>query len=569
MQHNFRMPSTSAVFTLPANATAVKVTVNGTPATVLTNNAGVVTMASPINQGADVSAMFDLTTSSGVVSDVSYSSVIGSSPYRQVASHCRIPEIYSTVSQILGESWHRAGQTLTSFAVEFAGWANAAGENNPEKIKTSDVNILTVLEYPPNSGNYQMLSYRRGPIGTLELGGVLRSDFLKLTEAIPKGAWFSLWHYHFTLSNSSGIPTVKGLPATKFGNTRGRAKLQGGITPVINYLTTQTPDYIRAITNTVAQGVDYITPAAIIAAPAADYDYAEGPIGILGDSRSVGSATPDKDDLLAGVAERLFCRNGRSFINFSASGQQFFQGFSPASNLDFNRRSHFLRYVDTIGNILGTNDKDRYTSVAAARDIELLLLNSPYMAGKRFEAATIPPYANASTDYYTSLAGQTMHPNNGNVANLNTYRKTNPDGLYKRVYDAASITTDAATGKWKVGPRARTLTVNMAAGSNTFDVVSGATLEAADNGVYSVFMAGAANAALAGVIEVVSPTQGKFWQADLLRKSTGVAQNAVAAMSGHNAYIDANHYAGDTIHDSVTAAIEQGEAADSILINFP
>lgn len=469
---------------------------------------------------------------------------------RQVASNCRVPEIFATVRQMFGESQHKAGQTLNSLMVEFCNFAT-----NTEQVKASSVTVFTAIEWPILSGNIEIFAFQNGQmIGSMLGGSILRSDRLSLPFAIPKGEWFSLWHHHTVFANGDGIPCVKGLPSDKFGNTRGRMNNGGGgAYPQMNYLLSKLNSSLYGIANTVATGDDFITPTSIIENPADDYDF--NARVIIGDSRMAGNNSPPTDGrLLNGIAERLFCGDNRPFINLACSNESFFNDFDN-STMYFSRRSHFLRYCDEVVNALGTNDDNRYGSVAAARDLELKLLENRFIAGKKIYSITVPYKGSASSDYMTSQGGQTMVANNLNYDNLNEYRRTNPDGLYTEVKDAAAVVCDQVTKKWKIGPRARVLVASIAPATNVIDVPAG-TLEPADNNVPAIMLSGAANAVQFGLLTYVSPTQATWWAMNKIRERTGAPLNAVVQVTNGSLYVDARHYTADLIHDSVTAVLE-------------
>lgn len=474
-------------------------------------------------------------------------------PLRQVASNCRFPEIFSTVRQLFSESQHRAGQTIKSLMVEFCNFAT-----NSEQVKASALTVFTAIEWPILSGNIYIFGYHNGQmIGSVPGGGIIRSDLLSLPFAIPKGEWFSLWHHHTVFNNSDGIPTVKGLPSTKFGNTKGRCVIGGGSYPQLNYILSKVNSFLPGLANTVVDSDEFITPTAIIANPTDDYDF--NARGIIGDSRSASATClPTDARLLNGLAERLFCGDGRSFISLACNGESEYNDFDP-SGMYFQRRSHFLRYVDEVVNALGTNDANRFTSPAVTRALELRLLENRFIAGKKIHTLTVPYKASSSNDYFTSLAGQTMDVNNANYDNVNDYRLRNPDGLYTTVKDAASIVCDKVAKKWKPGPRARVEVASIAAGTNLINVPAG-TLAPADNNVPAVMLAGTANAALFGLLAYVTPTQATWWTLNKIRESTGVALNAVVTVNNGNLYIDARHYTADGIHDTPPGVLEQ-EAA--------
>lgn len=472
---------------------------------------------------------------------------------RQVASNCRYPEIFSTVRQIFSESQHRAGQTISSLMVEFCNFAS-----NSELVKASALTIFTAIEYPILSGNIHIIGYHNGQmIGTCLGGGIIRSDRLSLPFKIPKGDWFSMWHHHSVFNNSDGIPMVKGLPSSKFGNTKGRCVIGGGAYPQLNYIMSKLNGVLPGLANTVLDGDDFITPTAIIENPADDYDF--NSYGIIADSRSASATClPTDARLLNGLAERLFCPNGESFISFACNNESEFNDFDPTT-MYFQRRSHFLRYVDKIVNALGTNDASRFTSPAVTRALELKLLENRFIAGKKIYSLTVPYKASGSNDHYTSLGGQTMDANNANYDYLNDYRLTNPDGLYEEVKDCASIVCDKVAKKWKVGPRARVEVASIAAGTNIINVPA-ATLAPADNNVPAVMLAGTTNAALFGLLTYVSPTQATWWTLNKIRETTGAPLNAVVTVTNGSLYIDARHYTGDGVHDTPTGVLEQ-EAA--------
>lgn len=474
-------------------------------------------------------------------------------PLRQIANNCRFPEIFSTVRQLFSESQHQAGQTIDSLMVEFCNFAT-----NSEQVKASALTIFTAIEYPILSGNIHIFGYHNGQmIGTAPSGAIIRSDRLCLPFKIPKRDWFSIWHHHTVFNNSDGIPTVKGLPSSKFGNTKGRCVIGGGSYPQLNYIMSKLNGVLPGLANTVVDSDDFITPTAIIENPADDYEF--NARGIIADSRSASSTClPTDARLLNGLAERLFCGDGRPFINFACNNESEFNDFDPTT-MYFQRRSHFLRYVDEIVNALGTNDSTRFTSPAVTRALELKLLENRFIAGKKIYSLTVPYKATSSNDHFTSLGGQTMDANNANYDYLNDYRLTNPDGLYEEVKDCASIVCDKVAKKWKVGPRARTEVASIAAGTNIINVPAG-TLAPADNNVPAVMLAGTANAALFGLLTYVSPTQATWWTLNKIRESTGIALNAVVTVNNGSLYVDARHYTGDGIHDTPTGVLEQ-EAA--------
>lgn len=472
---------------------------------------------------------------------------------RQIATNCRFPEIYSTVRQLFSESRHRAGQTINSLMVEFCNFAT-----NSEQVKASPLTVFTAIQYPVLTGPISIFAFQNGQmIGTVGPGGVIRSDRLWLPYKIPKEDEFALWHHHTVFNNADGIPAVKGLPSSKFGNTKGRCVVGGGSYPQLNYIMSKLDSFLPGLANSVVDGDDFITPTAIIENPADDYEF--NARGIIGDSRSASSgALPTDDRLLNGLAERIFCGDGRPFINFACNSESAQNDFDT-SGMYFQRRSHFLRYVDEIVMALGTNTLPQYTSVAAARALELKILENRFIAGKKIYSMTIPYKGSATSDFLTSLAGQTMDANNANVDNLNAYRISNPDGLYTQVKDVAAVVSDFASKKWKIGPRARVEVASIAAGSNVIDVPAG-TLAPADNNVPAVMLAGAANAALFGMLTYVSPTKATWWTMNKIRERTGSPLNAVVTVTNGSLYVDARHYTADLIHDTVTAVLEQ-EAA--------
>lgn len=474
-------------------------------------------------------------------------------PLRQIANNCRFPEVFSTVRQLFTESQHQAGQTIDSLMVEFCNFAT-----NSEQVKASALTVFTAIEYPILSGNIFIFGYHNGQmIGTVPGGGIIRSDRLRLPFKIPKTDWFSLWHHHTVFNNSDGIPTVKGLPSTKFANTKGRSVIGGGSYPQLNYIMSKLNGVLPGLANTVVDSDDFITPTAIIENPADDYDF--NARGIIGDSRSASATClPTDARLLNGLAERLFCGDGRPFINFACNNESEFNDFDPTT-MYFQRRSHFLRYVDEIVNALGTNDSTRFTSPAVTRALELKLLENRFIAGKKIYSLTVPYKASGSNDYYTSLGGQTMDANNANYDYLNDYRLTNPDGLYEEVKDCASIVCDKVAKKWKIGSRARVEVASIAAGTNIINVPAG-TLALADNNVPAVMLAGTGNAALFGLLTYVSPTQATWWALNKIREATGAPLNAVVTVNNGSLYVDARHYTGDGIHDTPPAVLEQ-EAA--------
>jgi len=473
---------------------------------------------------------------------------------RQVATNCRYPEIFSTVRQLFCESQHRASQTITSLMVEFCNFAT-----NSEQVKASALTVFTAIEYPILSGNIHIFGYHNGQmIGSVPGGGIIRSDRLILPSfVIPKGEWFSLWHHHTVFNNSDGIPTVKGLPSTKYGNTKGRCVIGGGSYPQLNYVLSKAGILLPTLANTVVDGDDFITPTSIIANPADDYDFKAK--AIIGDSRSASATClPTDERLLNGLAERLFCGGDDpdGFINLASNSESFFNDFDN-STMYFQRRAHFLRYCDEVVNLLGTNDPVRYTSPEVTRALELKLLENRFIAGKKIYTATVPYKASSSNDYFTSLGGQTMDANNANYDNLNNYRKTNPDSLYHEVKDVASLVCDSVAKKWKPGPNARVVVASIAAGSNLIDVPAGGLTPANIAGGQGVMLCGTGGAAVGALLEYVSPTQLRFMARNKINKPTGAPQNAVVAVTNGSLWIDARHYTSDGIHDTPDGVLEQ------------
>lgn len=473
---------------------------------------------------------------------------------RQVATNCRFPEIYATLRQILCESQHFAAQTIDSLMVEFCNFAT-----NSELVKSSPLSVFTALQYPVGNGPIYIFGYHGGSsYGMIQPGGILRSDRLALPVKIPKGEKFSLWHHHSVPTTADGIPMAKGSPTVKFGNTCGRTLTANGSSyPQINYIMSKLPSFLTNLTSTLADAEDMIVPTSIIANPADDYDF--NARAIIADSRSASAtALPTDERLLNGLAERIFCGDGRGFINLACNSESFFNDFDT-SQMYFQRRSHFLRYCDEIVNLLGTNNLSYYTDLATARAMELKLLDNPFIAGKKLITGTIPYKATSSSDYYTTTANQVMDANSSKADFLNEYRLTNPDGLYYEVKDIAALVSDRVAKKWKVGPNARKVTATVTAGSNVIDVPSGNLTPQNIVGGTAIILAGTGGAAQAGILQYVSPTQLQIFGRNKIGESTGVAVNAI--ISGNvDLYIDARHYSGDGIHDSIQAVLEE-EAA--------
>lgn len=472
---------------------------------------------------------------------------------RQIASNCRYPEIFSTVRQLFCESQHRAGQTIESLMVEFCNFAT-----NTEQVKASNLTVFTALEYPILSGNIHIIGYHNGQmIGTCVNGGIIKSDRLRLPFEIPKGDWFSLWHHHTVFNNTDGVPTVKGLPSSKFGNTRGRCVIGGGSYPQLNYIMSKLNGVLPGLANTVVDGDDFITPTSIIENPADDYD--NNSRAIIGDSQSAAATClPTDDRLLNGLAERIFCGDGRPFINLACNSESIYNDFNSLQ-MYFQRRSHFLRYCDEIVNALLTNDDSRYTSLSAASTLELALLDNRFIAGKKIYSMTAPYKATSSTDYYTSLSGQTMSANNANYDILNEYRLTNSDGLYEEVVDVASVVCDSTTKKWKPHPRARIETASISATTNVINVPAN-TLAPEDNNLPAIMLSGTSSGVQFGLLTYVSPGQATFWAMNKIRERTGSALNAVVTVTNGNLYIGARYNVADGIHFSPDAVLDIEEA---------
>lgn len=497
---------------------------------------------------------------------------IWSTPLRQVANNCRFPDTLNGIKQAFCESQHKAGQTITELYVEFI---NIRGYQ--EIIGRSTINLVTAIEYPIRSGNIQFFTYGNGQIyGVMGPGEVIRSDKLSLNYSIPKGSDFSLWHYHICNNTTNwydpvdgvntGVPVSFGSVSGKYTDgSKGKSIYSGGSQPYTNFLFQKTITEMHNLLSggasngviTPSQYGTSIFPAAIIANPSSDYS--GNATLIIGDERSNGGLgntlhSPVFDSTLAiGIAENAFCRDGRPFINVSnqTNGLTTCFGTGVASSGMFAKRFLFAKYVDEIVNALGTEDITTATSSDAARDLDLLLLNHPLFAGKKFHAMTLPYRITASTDYFTTLTGQTAHANNANIDYINAYRMTDPDNKYDIVYDINSVLCDSTTKKWKIGPRARTIQGSMTSGSNVVNITSG-TLDVADDMIKVVVAgAGASGAAIAGRLQYVSPTQGLLLNINSSQESTGVALNATTSITSQSVYMDARYYTNDGKNENV------------------
>lgn len=499
--------------------------------------------------------------------------------FRQVATNCRYPELFSQVRQSFSTSYHKVKHTSDLLAITHVHCANNAG-SDPEHVKwfsysftapavgsnvtisipeTSQRNV-TVIEAPARSGQFYMATFAGNRVGVINLGEMRTTDFIRTRKKLKKGTEIAVHTYRAVQSTAIGLPMCKGMPLDVMN--KGRLKLEGGIITNIDLFATATPAQVAELINTNPNGSDQYCPFAIISIPAKDYEY--DTILLAGDSNSVGTTIPDKDDLLAGIAERALCGDDRAFINCSGSGNSFAQRFKNGMS------AHLLagaRWCDAFGQTLGTNDLSLYLLEENVSTEEKRILRFPAIARmKKIEAITIPPNTSVvpPPDAYTKLETQTLHANSAGVVNLNNYRRNNPDRLYTKVVDIAAIVTDPETGKWKVGPFAGEGNFSAAVDTPiiTFETP---VMTVARNGLLANLPVGTAGARVNVALLRIDDLHARMMTHDGLRQPVAEYLPKVAVTSGV-AYLDALHYNADGVHYSIVTAMLIPSLRESLTI---
>lgn len=501
---------------------------------------------------------------------------VSNSIFKQIATNCRLPEQYVGIKQSWSKSVHRTTQTGRLMAIKHVNVANQAGVHpeilrfqsftttNGGTISIADTTMrcTTVVEMPLNSGQFYMATMKGSRIGHVAMGTEGVTDFIQFKNKFKKGTKFAVYTWRHINSTSIGLPMCKGMPVDDLNS--GTLKVDGGDATIMDMFMRSTPAQIAAVINTYVNGSDQYVPAAIIALPTKDYDH--NAIFIMGDSRHVGTILPDKDDLLAGVAERVWCKNGRAYINASVSGdnsrRRFDNGYASVA-------MSLARHCDVFGNALGTNDAAYYALAETVVAEEKRILNFPVIARMKREALTIPPNTYGTTqptDRYTTLEGQNLSPTSQpGVLNLNEYRRSNPDRLYSRVYDVARIVTDMDTGKWKVGAKAGSAIFDVVTGSPIVTFKSGVTFTADYNNIFASLPVNTANAMVNVALVRIDDTHARMMTVDPLRRPTAEYLAKVDVTDG-TCYLDVYAYTNDGLHDSISAAIKQYDHADDFII---
>jgi hypothetical protein len=208
----------------------------------------------------------------------------------------------------------------------------------------------------------------------------------------------------------------------------------------------------------------------------------------------------------------------------------------------------YMKYVTDVVDLYGTNDTGQAQATLLAFPAQLKAL--PLVVGKKFWGITIPPNT-TSTDYFATLAGQTVGANEANRLAKNAAARVTPHPTYDGVLDVAAAVEDSGTGKWKVSPQGRSITGTMSVGSNILTAATG-TFTAADGGQDVVVVgAGAAGAILTGMLVYTDATH-----ATIVDRLTGAVVNCATAVTGAVTVVGARRYTGDGVHETQYACLQ-------------
>lgn len=436
----------------------------------------------------------------------------------------------STIRQAMGRTFHavNGGKVGGNLVRMLIGYTNTYGWG--ESVIAGDMTVGCALEYPIGASTTPVQGLSGGSATATLVGGTKNTVFFEVvpTSPIP---FNSTWEEvairtYFTGASGTGIC---------YGNGKRRDEYY-------EYGTATSPSIDRTMTlfsafpaNPVSlQGSNpnsqqCIRPCLILGVTDT------GATFYMGTSRD----TPSNGDVpatrYAGDIERIWGRQG-CFGNFAASSEGMGTSWTSNPQNSALRRS-WLKYFGNVVNGHGVNDLSAGITQLEARYTALMAIAE--FKGRRQYVNTIAPTLIATTDYLTTLAGQsqsnaTLETNR--VAVNAAIRAGTISGItgYAELADIYESARDS--GLLKVHARARTLTdVTITAGTNVLNSPLGA-FTSADDGLYARVPMGSSGAYQMPVLTYVSATQ-------MTMKAYGsfLALNATTAViAGQNVYIGAD-----------------------------
>lgn len=317
-----------------------------------------------------------------------------------IATRCKYHSLGQTTTGITSCNYfsnHIIGANCSAIAIEYPGYYVDQSLGFTEHVNISTLTIHAVLR---KNGVISQFLFSGISTGTITPGTHLISDYLSGT--FVKGDKIQIGIYVQVAGGGSWSVGLK-LIAT-----------DGEGTPNVNDGTS----HINDVSLPTLKNVGGYTPIAILAQPTSTYtSVLLGP----GDSEEAGK---NADDNRAAI-ERILDSSKTAWANISVPGLSIKtylpNGDFPGIKLMLSQ----MQFTHAISDIPGANDFfSSYTADSAYRDQLLVITYLHGLGINKIARLTTFPFANSSTDGYSTVGGQTMRTQNVQRAPFNVLLRT-------------------------------------------------------------------------------------------------------------------------------------------------